>query len=275
MSTNTPMNKSVNAEDNTYDDARAQFHRQAVEYASSIPHARSDSLKIVEKWASQRRHHKALDIATGPGFTAFAIAPFCNLVTASDIAPGMLQQAQKLAQQRRINNINFQNIDAHNIPYPDNTMDLITCRTAPHHFKNIPQFLSEVHRTLKPGGTFILVDTTTSENETLAQWHQTVEGLRDSTHINAPSPSQWHHLITNSQLHITETAHTQVNMTFQDWVKRSGTPPNKIDILLKYFTSASPEVVKEYTIKPIDKTLDDFTFSWPVIAFKAEKTATG
>ena len=263
-----------NPDNKTIEDARAQFHRQAAEYASSTPHARGDSLKIVEKWASQRRYHKALDIATGPGFTAFAVAPFCNSVVASDIAPGMLQQAQKLARERGISNINFQTVDAHDIPYHDNTMDLITCRTAPHHFNNIPQFLSEVYRTLKPGGTFIFVDTTTSENKTLARWHQTVEALRDSTHINAPSPSQWHDLITNAQLHITETAHTQVNMTFQDWVKRSATPSKTVDILIKHFRSASPEAVKEYLIKPIENTLDDFSFSWPVVAFKAEKTAT-
>ena len=34
----------------------------------------------------------------------------------------------------------------------------MTCRIAPHHFDSIPAFVAEVHRVLKPGGLFGLVD---------------------------------------------------------------------------------------------------------------------
>ena len=165
-----------------------------------------------------------LDIATGPGFTAFAIARFCDVVIASDIADGMLEQARGIATARGLSNVRFEAIGAHDIPYPDASLDLVTCRTAPHHFRDIGKFLSEVYRVLNRTGVFLLCDTTTSEDAQLAEWHQRVEALRDPSHVAAPSPSEWRTLIADAGFEITHSTPTQVDMTFWDWVKRSGSP---------------------------------------------------
>ena len=138
----------------TSTEAGEQFHRQAAKYAVSEAHSTGESLRILTAWAALGRHTLGLDIATGPGFTAFAIAEFCDTIVASDIAPGMLNQARKIAARRGIANVRFEIIDASDIPYPDASVDLVTCRTAPHHFRDIGKFLSEVHRVLRPGASF-------------------------------------------------------------------------------------------------------------------------
>ena len=77
-------------------EAGNQFHRQAAKYAVSEAHSSGESLRIIlTAWASLDRYTLGLDIATGPGFTAFAVAEFCDTVVASDIAQGMLDQAAK------------------------------------------------------------------------------------------------------------------------------------------------------------------------------------
>ena len=249
--------------------SKDQFNRQAENYASSVPHSSGDSLRILSEFAALDRYDLGLDIATGPGFTAFAIAPYCKTVIASDIADGMLKQARKIAADRNIKNVRFEIIDAQNIPYPDASFDIITCRTAPHHFPDIPQFLSEVHRTLKPNGTFLLCDTTTSETPELANWHQRAEALRDPSHAYAPTPSKWRQLITETGFKITHEQPSQVNMTFWDWVKRSGTPDPVISQLHQDFATASDAIQHEYGITDLNE--NDYKFHWPVFNCRARK----
>ena len=187
-----------------------------------------------------------LDVATGPGFTAFAVAEFCDTVIASDIADGMLEQARAIAAERGLQNVRFEAIDAHDIPYPDASLDLVTCRTAPHHFRDIGKFLSEVHRVLNRTGVFLLCDTTTSEDAQLAEWHQRVEALRDPSHVAAPAPSEWRTLIADAGFEITHSTPTQVDMTFWDWVKRSGSPDYVVKGLHLDFDNSSDAVKTEY-----------------------------
>lgn len=254
-----------------HQDARSQFNRTAANYAASVPHRSSESLRILTEWAALDHYELGLDIATGPGFTAFAVAPYCQTVIASDIAPAMLDQARQIAADRGIQNVRFEIIDAQSIAYPDESLDLVTCRTAPHHFPSIPGFLSEVHRVLKPSGTFLLCDTTTSEDPDLAEWHQRVEAERDTSHVNAPSPSEWRQLIRQAGFEITHEHATQVNMTFWDWVKRSGTPDSVAESLHREFVNASPAIEAEYGIETVRD--NDIKFHWPVFNCRSLKTS--
>ena len=250
-------------------DPQEQFNRHAANYAVSVPHSSGRSLTILTEWASLERYELGIDLATGPGFTAFAVAEYCETVIASDIAEGMLSQARSIAEERGIRNVRFEVVDAQNIRYPESSFDIVTCRTAPHHFPDISQFLSEVHRVLKPSGVFLLCDTTTSETSDLAKWHQHAEALRDPSHVIAPSPSQWRNLVGKAGFEITDEQATQVNMTFWDWVKRSGTPDEVVRELHRDFAGASDAIKDEYGIFQLDG--DDFAFHWPVFTCRAVK----
>ncbi len=253
----------------TSTEAGEQFDRQAAKYAVSEAHSSGESLRILTEWASLERYPLGLDIATGPGFTAFAVAGFCDTIVASDIAQGMLDQARKIAARRGIANVRFERIDASDIPYPDASIDLVTCRTAPHHFRDIGKFLSEVHRVLRPGGVFLLCDTTTSEDAAVATWHHRVEVARDPSHATAPTPSEWRRHVTDTGFEITHTAATQVDMTFWDWVNRSGTPEAASEGLYRDFAAASQDVRSEFGIRRSGD--DDFEFFWPVFCCRVVK----
>ena len=152
-------------------DARDQFDRTAAGYSVSRAHSASESLRLFKEFAGDRRYGVALDIATGPGFTAFAVADQCDYVNASDISGGMLGQVEKLAGERGLENVGRAFIDAHALPFGEGWVDLVMCRTAPHHFASIPAFLAESRRVLRASGVLLLVDTTTSENEVARVWH--------------------------------------------------------------------------------------------------------
>lgn len=247
--------------------AGEQFNRQAARYAVSQAHSSGESLRILTAWASLERYALGLDIATGPGFTAFAVAGFCDTIVASDIAPGMLAQARKIAEERGIENVRFEIVDACDISYPDASIDLVTCRTAPHHFRDIGRFLSEVRRVLRPGGVFLLCDTTTSEDPGIAIWHHCVEVARDPTHVTAPTPKEWCRDLGGTGFELTHTADTRVDMTFREWVERSGTPAAALEGLYRDFAAAPREVRSEFGIRRLGE--DDFEFHWPVFCCRA------
>ena len=250
--------------------ARNQFNAAAMHYATSAPHQLSDSLDIVRKWVAGNRYLNALDIATGPGFTAFAIAPYCQEVIASDISTAMLEQAAAGATQRQLNNIQTELADATALPFPNATFHLVTCRTAPHHFKDIPAFVSEVSRTLKSGGTFILVDTTTVEAPEPRAWHHNVELARDPSHAKALTPNEWTDALQLARFAIADTAITRVDLTFRDWVARSNTPGHVVHALEQDFANATPETRNLFNITTIDNG-SDLRFSWPVFAALTRK----
>lgn len=249
--------------------AGEQFHRQAAKYAVSGAHASGESLRILTAWASLGRYALGLDIATGPGFTAFAVAAFCDTVVASDIAPGMLDQARRIAAERGIANARFEMIDAGDIPYADASIDLVTCRTAPHHFHDIGRFLSEVHRVLKPRGVFLLCDTTTSEDSDVAAWHHRVEVARDPTHATALTPSAWCRYMNDAGFDITHDAATRVDMTLREWIDRSATPAAASERLHRDLAAAPEKVRCEFGICRSGD--DDFMFYWPVFCCRAVK----
>tara|TARA_B110000263_G_scaffold7922_1_gene6801 strand:+ start:3319 stop:4101 length:783 start_codon:yes stop_codon:yes gene_type:complete len=239
-----------------------QFNNNAEHYVNSLTHSSGESLIQIKDWLSKLENiNTAIDLATGPGFTAFEISKFSKHVIAADISSKMIYQAKKIASERKITNITFEEIDAMNILYKDNYFDLISCRTAPHHFNNINKFLEEVKRTLKNQGYFILADTSTSKNKEPRIWQQKVEKIRDKTHIKSLDIDSWARKIESFGFNIIDKTVTQVPMTFNKWVQRSGTNKEDIEVLFYLFKNASSRSIKEYKIKEISNV--DFSFSWP------------
>tara|TARA_B110000438_G_scaffold160333_1_gene153557 strand:+ start:2249 stop:3031 length:783 start_codon:yes stop_codon:yes gene_type:complete len=239
-----------------------QFNNNAEHYVNSFTHSSGESLIQIKNWVSKLENiNTAIDLATGPGFTAFEISKFSKHVIAADISIKMLDQAKKIASERNITNVDFEEIDAMNISYKDDFFDLVSCRTAPHHFININKFLEEVKRTLKNQGYFILADTSTSINKEPRTWQQKVEKIRDKTHIESLDIISWARKIESYGFNIIDKTVTQVPMTFNKWVLRSGTSKEDIEILFNLFKNASSKSIKEFKIKEINNI--DFSFSWP------------
>ena len=182
----------------------------------------------------------------------------------------MLDQARAIATERGLQNVRFEAIDAHDIPYPDESNRSCNLSNCASSLSRHRKFLSEVYRVLNRTGVFLLCDTTTSEDALLAEWHQRVEALRDPSHVAAPAPSEWRTLIADAGFEITHSTPTRVDMTFWDWVKRSGSPDDVVEGLHLDFANASDAVKTEYGVSSID--VDDFEFHWPVFTCRAVKT---
>lgn len=249
---------------------KAQFSQHAEYYAQSTAHAKGDTLDVILDFAEPKGTEQVLDIATGTGFTAFAFAPNVANVVATDLTEEMLVKAAELAQEQAIPNIAFSLAAAEALPFADAAYDLVTCRIAPHHFQDVPAFLSEVHRVLRPKGLFCMVDSVSPESEKLSAWQNRVETLRDDSHVYGYPPSQWNAMIAAAGFVIERSAHTRnAQMSFLWWVRPEKNPPAVVREIREAFAQLSPDEAKEhYTVRPAN---EDFYFSWPMYAVKARR----
>ena len=132
-----------------------------------------------------------LDIATGGGHTALAVAPRVREVVATDLTGPMLEAARAFIESKGVTNVVFREADACALPFEDNEFDLVTCRVAPHHFPDVPRFVREAFRVLHPGGLGVVIDNVVPEDPVAAQFINDFETLRDPSHQWSHTESDW------------------------------------------------------------------------------------
>jgi demethylmenaquinone methyltransferase/2-methoxy-6-polyprenyl-1,4-benzoquinol methylase len=113
------------------------------------------------KMVAAKKPSTILDIATGTGDLAILFASTsATEIIGLDISQGMLDIGkQKIEAQKLDRKIQMVLGDGENIPYPDNYFDVITVAYGVRNFEHLEKGLSEILRTLKPGGQFIILET--------------------------------------------------------------------------------------------------------------------
>ena len=102
-----------------------------------------------------------LDIATGTGDLAIMLAQTkAQKIVGFDISSGMLEIGKKKVAHKNLNNrIDMVLGDSENMPFEDNSFDAITVAFGIRNFETLEKGLSEIYRVLKPGGTFVILET--------------------------------------------------------------------------------------------------------------------
>ncbi len=124
------------------------------------------SVQTVKDWEStinnlvshvSGKNLKAIDVGTGPGQLAFYLAQAGFDTTGIDISPGMIARAGRKAEELGLR-IDFRTGDAENLPFEDNTFDVVVTRNLVWTLPNPQAATREWHRILKPGGRIIISD---------------------------------------------------------------------------------------------------------------------
>nr|WP_319540602.1 class I SAM-dependent methyltransferase [uncultured Methanospirillum sp.] len=114
-------------------------------------------------WKKLFSHHlgtkplKILDVGTGPGSVSVLLAGMGHVVTAVDLSEEMLALAKKNAAACNVS-VNFQNGDAEDLPFEDNTFDAVVNRWVLWTVPNPKAALGEWNRVLKQSGKLCIVD---------------------------------------------------------------------------------------------------------------------
>jgi demethylmenaquinone methyltransferase / 2-methoxy-6-polyprenyl-1,4-benzoquinol methylase len=121
--------------------------------------------KKVIKIVSEQQPKTILDIATGTGDLAIMMASLKpNSIIGLDISAGMLAVGRKKISKKSLDaTIDLVVGDSENMPFDDNSFDAITVAFGIRNFENLEKGLTEILRVLKPGGVFVILETSVPE----------------------------------------------------------------------------------------------------------------
>lgn len=216
-----------------------QFGSSATAYVTSATHAGGDDLEQLAAWAETGLYEIALDVATGGGHTALAMAPRYGRVVATDLTRSMLTAAAAHLARQGAPNVSYAVADAEDLPFRSASVALVTCRIAPHHFAAVDRFVAEVARVVQPGGLFLLEDSVAPELPEAVAFLNRMEALRDTTHVRSLRHSEWRELLRSNGLEVERQALFLKVHPFSRWIERARTPPEAIERLLEHARTAS------------------------------------
>ncbi|MEM1337232.1 MAG: bifunctional demethylmenaquinone methyltransferase/2-methoxy-6-polyprenyl-1,4-benzoquinol methylase UbiE [Bacteroidota bacterium] len=115
-----------------------------------------------------------LDIATGTGDLAIALAKTgASRIVGLDISTGMLEIGKKKVQQKQLGRtIEMVLGDSENLPFENNSFEAVTVAFGVRNFENLENGLKEIHRILKPGGIFVVLETSVPTKFPFKQGYQ-------------------------------------------------------------------------------------------------------
>ena len=119
---------------------------------------KDDGVQVFTQIFSEMVDGQILDIATGPGGFIGVLKKYLKSyqkITGIDVRQELLVKAREAHPE---NSIAFEQMDASQMSFPDESFDMVTCAFSLHHLIDILPVLDEIKRVLKPDGIVIFVE---------------------------------------------------------------------------------------------------------------------
>jgi len=239
----------------TDDAARRQWAAVAERYGAGWKQANAPDLGWLVAALDPVPTDRALDVGTGGGHAALALAPAVASVAAIDPTPEMLAVASRLAAERGIANITFTRAAADALPFPDGSFDVAISRFSVHHWSQPGPAFREIGRVVRPGGRLALVDMLAPEDGPLDTFLNAVELLRDPSHARSLRASEWLVLLDAAGF----TAHLEreweVEHDVETWLALTAPAGWRADAVRALLRDAQPAAREQFRIAPDASTL--------------------
>jgi SAM-dependent methyltransferase len=170
---------------------RAQLYRE------SDAHRQGRDLELFAEWAEGET---ALDVATGGGHVADRLRAAGLEVVTIDAAPGMQPDVVSRAEE---------------IPFADDSFDVVACRVAAHHFQDPALALAEMARVSR---SLVLI----ADNLFLGEDGEEADRLRDPTHVRNYSEDEWRQMFDAARLEVEAFEREDKRIEVEPWLERAG-----------------------------------------------------
>lgn len=134
----------------------AFWSRISRKYASDPIRNMDGYLKTLERTKSYLKpDDTVLEIGCGTGSTALLLAPHVAHITATDVAPGMIEIASEKLERERLQNVTFQVAEVLDHPSDHATYDAVLAHNLLHLLPDLDAALKHISSLIKPGGLFV------------------------------------------------------------------------------------------------------------------------
>jgi ubiquinone/menaquinone biosynthesis C-methylase UbiE len=157
------------------DAGRERFGKTAQLVAEQQDRRAADTRERLRRLLKLTGDERALDVGTGAGALALALAPFVREAIGVDVVPELLAEGRVRAPA----NVELVEADATALPYPHGSFDLVCTARTLHHVPRPELVLAEMDRVLRPGGTMVVVDLIAPVDPLAAMELNTFERARD------------------------------------------------------------------------------------------------
>ncbi|WP_227380434.1 class I SAM-dependent methyltransferase [Haladaptatus halobius] len=203
---------------------REEFTKQANAYATNSSVTDPEKIDRLVQATTASPDTRMLEVATGPGHVAFRFADVCDEVVGIDLTKAPLEIAREKKQKRETKNIEFMQGDAEEIPFPDDSFDIVVCRLALHHVENPGRVFQEITRVCRSGGTIAIDDLVVSEHPERGAYQNKFERLRDPSHVRALAVSEILGLFTKSDVEVDQIETGVLVPEVEEWLCNAQTP---------------------------------------------------
>ncbi len=179
---------------------RKQYDQMADVYDQRWNNYIAKTLSVLKNWAEIAPEATVLDIGCGTGeFEQLLLTENPQqVITGVDISEEMLLVAQQKC--RSYSHVSFQNASVSDLPFTNNSFDVIVSASAFHYFDDPNVALMEIRRVLKPEGKVLILDW--CKDYLSCQICDFILKLFDPAYKQCYTQKEFHHLLTSAQFDI-------------------------------------------------------------------------
>ncbi|WP_110600993.1 class I SAM-dependent methyltransferase [Salinicola lusitanus] len=239
-----------------------QFGARAAAYLSSSVHAQGQEFAQLRARVGEIDAPRVLDLGCGAGHVSFQLADLASEVVAYDLSPRMLAVVSEAAGERGFGNICTVQGVAESLPFAADSFDVVCSRFSAHHWRDVGLALREARRVLKPGGLAAFIDVAASEQPLFDSFLQTVEMLRDTSHVRDYAPSEWAKMVGEAGLAVIASSRQRLRLDFETWIARMRTPDVMRDAIRHLQSQVGQEVRDAFEIGEDGSFTTDMLVLW-------------
>ena len=175
-------------------------------------------------------------------------------MTAVDWRPELLDIARREAARRCISNLTFLEAGPEELPFPEDTFDIVSSAGALHHFTNPASVISEMARVCKRRGAVALEDVITSEQAVRARYHNRIERLRDRSHQRLLPLSEIVALLGRAGLAVRRVEAQESVREYNEWVAVTRPPARRSEHIRRLLQGSVEQDLGGLFVQPEDDT---------------------
>jgi len=196
----------------------SRFARTADRVAARQDSRAAQLADEVRDFVRPQGDERALDVGTGAGALALALAPLVREVVGLDPVPELLG----LARERALPNTEFVEGDGTALPFADSAFDFAGTLRTLHHVEQPELVVAELARVTRPGGHVLVVDQLAPDDPAAAAVFHEFETARDPSHTRLLTDRELRKLFAANELSLLRERHEEERRDLSTYLDLAG-----------------------------------------------------